>query len=54
VNGSSLGQSFWLTWAPFFLAAAAFSLGIPVYNRQRQKMTEPAPVPPYPMPQDGS
>jgi APA family basic amino acid/polyamine antiporter len=42
------GQSFWLYWAPFFLAAAAFALGIPVYNRQRSHMTEPAPVPPYP------
>jgi APA family basic amino acid/polyamine antiporter len=42
------GQSFWLYWAPFFLAAAALALGIPVYNRQRQHMTEPAPVPPYP------
>ena len=44
------GQSFWIYWAPFLLAAAAMLLGIPVYNKQRQHMTEPAPVPPYPMP----
>jgi basic amino acid/polyamine antiporter, APA family len=41
------GHSFWLYWAPFFLAAAALALGIPVYNNQRGHMTEPAPVPPY-------
>jgi basic amino acid/polyamine antiporter, APA family len=41
------GHSFWLTWAPFFLAAAALALGIPVYNKQRGQMTEPQPVPPY-------
>jgi APA family basic amino acid/polyamine antiporter len=44
------GHSFWLYWAPFFLAAAALALGIPVYNRQRGQMTEPAPVPPYRIP----
>ncbi len=43
------GHSFWLYWAPFFLAAAAFALGIPVYNRQRRHMSEPEAVPPYPM-----
>jgi APA family basic amino acid/polyamine antiporter len=43
------GHSFWLVWAPFFLAAAALALGIPVYNRQRAQMTEPEPVPPYPV-----
>jgi basic amino acid/polyamine antiporter, APA family len=43
------GHSFWLYWAPFFLAAAALALGIPVYNGQRGHLTEPAPVPPYPM-----
>jgi APA family basic amino acid/polyamine antiporter len=49
------GHSFWLYWAPFFLAAAALALGIPVYNRQRPQMTEPAPVPPNAMtPADGS
>jgi APA family basic amino acid/polyamine antiporter len=44
------GHSFWLYWAPFFLAAAAMLLGIPVYNKQRRHMTKPDPVPPYPMP----
>ena len=47
------GHSFWLYWAPFFLAAAAFALGIPVYNRQRGHMTEPEPVPPYRRPGEG-
>jgi APA family basic amino acid/polyamine antiporter len=42
------GHSFWLYWAPFFLAAGALALGIPVYNKQRSQMTEPEPVPPYP------
>jgi len=41
------GHSFWLYWAPFFLAAGALALGIPVYNRQRGQMTQPEPVPPY-------
>jgi APA family basic amino acid/polyamine antiporter len=44
------GHSFWVYWAPFFLAAGALALGIPVYRAQRNLMTEPAPVPPYPMP----
>ena len=30
------GHSFWLYWAPFFLAAGALALGIPVYNSQRK------------------
>jgi APA family basic amino acid/polyamine antiporter len=49
VYSRNTGHSFWLYWAPFFLAAAALVLGIPVYNRQRGMMTEPEPVPPYPM-----
>ena len=44
------GHSFWLYWAPFLLAAGALALGIPVYNKQRGLMTEPEPVPPYPVP----
>jgi APA family basic amino acid/polyamine antiporter len=48
------GHSFWLYWAPFFLAAAALALGIPVYSKQRGQMTEPAPVPPYPLTADDS
>jgi basic amino acid/polyamine antiporter, APA family len=41
------GNSFWIYWAPFFLAGAALLLGIPVYKAQRRTMTEPDPVPPY-------
>jgi len=41
------GHSFWTYWAPFFLAAGALLLGIPVYLAQRRHLTEPAPVPPY-------
>ena len=41
------GHSFWEVWAPFFLAAAALLLGIPVYLAQRQHMTQPASVPDY-------
>jgi APA family basic amino acid/polyamine antiporter len=48
------GNSFWIYWAPFFLAAGALLLGIPVYNAQRRKMTEPGPVPPFPGTPDGT
>jgi len=41
------GHGFWEVWAPFFLAAAALLLGIPVYLARRQHMTQPAPVPDY-------
>jgi len=41
------GHSTWEVWAPFFLAAAALLLGIPVYLAQRQHMTQPDPVPDY-------
>ena len=41
------GHSFWVYWAPFLLAGGAMLLGIPVYKAQRDKMTEPEPVPPY-------
>jgi APA family basic amino acid/polyamine antiporter len=41
------GNSFWVYWAPFFLAGGALLLGIPVYARQRSHMTEPEPVPDY-------
>jgi APA family basic amino acid/polyamine antiporter len=49
----SLGQIFghdwgsWAEWMPFVLTAVALLLGIPVYRRQKSKMTEPGPVPPY-------
>jgi basic amino acid/polyamine antiporter, APA family len=41
------GHSFWVYWAPFFLAAGAMVLGIPVYRAQRRHMTQPGPVPTY-------
>jgi basic amino acid/polyamine antiporter, APA family len=44
----NLGHSFWVYWAPFFLAGGALLLGVPVYLSRRGKMTEPGPVPPYP------
>ena len=50
VYSRNTGHSFWVYWAPFFLAGGALALGIPVYNSQRSRMTEPSPVPPYPLP----
>jgi APA family basic amino acid/polyamine antiporter len=41
------GNSFWVYWAPFFLAGGALLLGIPVYLSQRDKMTQPESVPAY-------
>jgi APA family basic amino acid/polyamine antiporter len=42
------GHSFWTYWAPFFLAAGALLLGIPVYMKQRSHLTPPPATPPYP------
>jgi APA family basic amino acid/polyamine antiporter len=47
VYSRNTGNSFWVYWAPFFMAGGALLLGIPVYQRQRSHMTEPDPVPPY-------
>jgi APA family basic amino acid/polyamine antiporter len=33
------GQDFWVYWAPFFLTAGAFALGVPVYRAQRHRLT---------------
>jgi APA family basic amino acid/polyamine antiporter len=41
------GNSFWVYWAPFFMAGGALLLGIPVYKAQQRHMTEPEPVPAY-------
>ncbi len=41
------GHSFWVYWAPFFLAGGALLLGIPVYLAQRRHLTPPGPVPAY-------
>jgi APA family basic amino acid/polyamine antiporter len=43
------GQSTFVYWAPYLLAAVALLLGIPVYLAQRNRMTEPPPMPPYPL-----
>jgi APA family basic amino acid/polyamine antiporter len=43
------GQSFFVYWAPFFMAGGALVLGIPVYRAQKSHMSEPPPVPPYPL-----
>jgi basic amino acid/polyamine antiporter, APA family len=42
------GHDAFVYWAPFLMAGAALLLGIPVYRRQRGRMTEPGEVPPYP------
>jgi APA family basic amino acid/polyamine antiporter len=47
VYSRNTGNSFWVYWAPFFLAGGALLLGLPVYAAQRGKMTEPEPVPDY-------
>jgi APA family basic amino acid/polyamine antiporter len=41
------GNSFWVYWAPFFMAGGALVLGIPVYIVQRPHMKQPEPVPEY-------
>src|SRR5499425_1510562 len=47
IYSRNTGHSFWVYWAPFFLAAGALLLGIPVYLAQRRHMTDPGAVPPY-------
>jgi basic amino acid/polyamine antiporter, APA family len=47
VYSRNTGHSFWVYWAPFFLAGGALLLGVPVYRSQRAHMTEPMAVPPY-------
>jgi APA family basic amino acid/polyamine antiporter len=47
VYSRNTGHSFWVYWAPFFLAGGALLLGIPVYLAQRRHMTPPGPVPAY-------
>jgi APA family basic amino acid/polyamine antiporter len=47
VYSRNTGHSFWVYWAPFLMSAGALLLGVPVYRKQRPKMTEPADVPPY-------
>jgi basic amino acid/polyamine antiporter, APA family len=47
VYSRNTGNSFWVYWAPYFLAAGALLLGIPVYLSQRHRLTQPGPVPSY-------
>ena len=47
IYSRNTGQSFWVYWAPYLLAAGALLLGIPIYLRQRRHLTQPEPVPPY-------
>jgi APA family basic amino acid/polyamine antiporter len=49
VYSRNTGQSFWTYWAPFLLAGAALSLGIPVYRSQRARLTpiDTSSPPPY-------
>ena len=47
VYSRNTGHTFWVYWAPYFLAAGALLLGIPVYLAQRRHLTEPGPVPVY-------
>jgi APA family basic amino acid/polyamine antiporter len=48
VYSRNTGHSFWVYWAPFFMAAGALLLGIPVFLAQRRHLTEPPAMPPYP------
>jgi basic amino acid/polyamine antiporter, APA family len=47
IYSRNTGNSFFVYWAPYFLAAGALILGIPVYLAQRRRLTEPGPVPAY-------
>jgi APA family basic amino acid/polyamine antiporter len=42
------GHSFFVYWAPYFLAGAALLLGIPVYRSGRARMTAPPATSPHP------
>jgi APA family basic amino acid/polyamine antiporter len=48
IYSRNTGHSFWVYWAPYFLAAAALLLGIPVYAAQHRHITKPPPMPPHP------
>jgi APA family basic amino acid/polyamine antiporter len=47
VYSRNTGNSFWVYWAPYFLAAGALLLGIPIYLSQRHHMNPPGPAPAY-------
>jgi APA family basic amino acid/polyamine antiporter len=41
------GEPFLKEFSPFIMAGVAFLIGIPVYLRQRPRLSEPDPVPDY-------
>ncbi|WP_328325733.1 amino acid permease [Kribbella sp. NBC_00382] len=41
------GQTWYVVWGPFLMAAVAALAGIPIYLSKRSSMTEPEPVPEY-------
>jgi APA family basic amino acid/polyamine antiporter len=41
------GQTWYVVWGPFLMAAAAALAGVPIYLSKRNSMTEPEPVPQY-------
>jgi APA family basic amino acid/polyamine antiporter len=47
VYSRNTGNSFWVYWAPYFLAAGALLLGIPVYLARRRHLSQPGSVPAY-------
>jgi APA family basic amino acid/polyamine antiporter len=49
VYSRNTGHSPFVYWAPYLLAGGALLLGIPVYLARRGKMTQPEPVPEYPL-----
>ncbi|HTX68997.1 MAG TPA: amino acid permease [Thermoleophilia bacterium] len=48
VYSRNTGNPWWIYWAPFYMTAIALLVGIPVYRAQRDRMTEPQLLPPYP------
>jgi APA family basic amino acid/polyamine antiporter len=48
VYSRNTGHSFWVYWAPFFLAGGALLLGIPIYLKQKPNMSPAPGMPPYP------
>jgi APA family basic amino acid/polyamine antiporter len=54
VYSRNTGHSFWVYWAPFFMAGGALLLGIPIYLRQKTTMSAAPGMPPYPQRVAGS
>ncbi len=49
VYSRNTGHSFWVYWAPFFLAGGALLLGIPVYRSQRRQCPRRGRLPALPV-----